>query len=132
YSMSSSFSNTGYFNIYAGVSHEKIKDAVIGIQDELRLLKSEGITQEELDTAKEQLKGSYIFSLENVNGRMFSIGKNMLLLNRIYTPEEVMTNIDAVSLDHIRDISDIITDIQNYSGVLIGRNKVDLKKIIQS
>ena len=90
YSMSSSFSNTGYFNIYAGVSHDKIKDAVIGIQDELRFLKTDGITQEELDTAKEQLKGSYIFSLENVNGRMFSIGKNMLLLDKIYTPEEVM------------------------------------------
>jgi len=132
YSMSSSFSNTGYFNIYAGVSHDKIKDAVIGIQDELKLLKSDGITQEELDTAKEQLKGSYIFSLENVNGRMFSIGKNMLLLNKIYTPEEVMASIDAVTMDDIRDISEIITDIHQYSGVLIGRNKVDLKKIIQS
>jgi predicted Zn-dependent peptidase len=132
YSMSSSFSNTGYFNIYAGVSHDRIKDALIGIQDELKRLKTEGVTLEELQTAKEQLKGSYIFSLENVNGRMFSIGKNMLLLNKIYTPEEVMASIDAVTMDDIRDISGIITDIHNYSGVLIGRNKVDLKKIIQS
>lgn len=132
YSMSSSFSNTGYFNIYAGVSHDRIKDAVIGIQDELKLLETEGVTLEELQTAKEQLKGSYIFSLENVNGRMFSIGKNMLLLNKIYTPEEVMDSIDAVSMDDIRAISELITDIHNYSGVLIGRNKMDLKKIIQS
>ena len=131
YSMSSSFSGTGYFNIYAGVSHDKIKEALVGIQDELKRLKAEGITQEELQTAKEQLKGSYIFSLENVNGRMFSIGKNMLLLNKIYTPEEVMANIDAVTMDDIRDISGLITDIHNYSGVLIGRNKVDLKKIVQ-
>jgi predicted Zn-dependent peptidase len=132
YSMSSSFSNTGYFNIYAGVSHDKIKDAVIGIRDELKILKTDGVTEEELQTAKEQLKGSYIFSLENVNGRMFSIGKNMLLLNRIYTPEEVMASIDAVEMDDVKEISKIITDIHNYSGVLIGRNKIDLKKIIQS
>jgi len=132
YSMSSSFSNTGYFNIYAGVSHDKIKDAVIGIQDELKLLKAGGVTLEELQIAKEQLKGSYIFSLENVNGRMFSIGKNMLLLDKIYTPEEVMASIDEVTMDDIRDISEMVTDIHNYSGVLIGRNKVDLKKIIQS
>lgn len=131
YSMSSSFSGTGYFNIYAGVSHDKIKEALVGIQDELKRLKAEGITQEELQTAKEQLKGSYIFSLENVNGRMFSIGKNMLLLNKIYTPEEVMANIDAVTMDDICDVSGLITDIHNYSGVLIGRNKVDLKKIVQ-
>ncbi len=95
YSMSSSFSNTGYFNIYAGVSHDKVEDAIIGIRAELRLLETGGITVEELQTAKEQLKGSYIFSLENVNGRMFSIGKNMLLLNKIYTPEEVMSSIDG-------------------------------------
>lgn len=132
YSMSSSFSNTGYFNIYAGVSHDKIKDAVIGIQDELKLLKTGGITKDELQTAKEQLKGSYIFSLENVNGRMFSIGKNMLLLNKIYTPEKIMASIDAVTMDDISKVSDMITDIHHYSGVLIGRNKVDLKKIIQS
>ncbi|MDD3169313.1 MAG: pitrilysin family protein [Eubacteriales bacterium] len=132
YSMSSSFSNTGYFNIYAGVSHDKVRDALFGIQDELTLLKKEGITEEELETAKEQLKGSYIFSLENVNGRMFSIGKNMLLLNKIYTAEEVMASIDIVTMEDITEVSEMITDIHNYSGVLISRNKVDLKKIIQS
>lgn len=132
YSMSSSFSNTGYFNIYAGVSHDKIKDALHGIQDELNLLKKDGVTAEELETAKEQLKGNYIFSLENVNGRMFSIGKNMLLLDKIYTAEEVMASIDAVTMDDIIQISEMVTEIHNYSGILIGRNKVDLKKIIQS
>ncbi|HML37736.1 MAG TPA: pitrilysin family protein [Bacillota bacterium] len=132
YSMSSSFSDTGYFNIYAGVSHEKVRDAVIGIQDELKLLKAEGVTPEELQTAKEQMKGSYIFSLENVNGRMFSIGKNMLLLDKIYSPEEVIASIDAVTMEDIVNISEMITDIHNYSGVLIGKSKVDLKKIVQS
>jgi len=132
YSMSSSFSNTGYFNIYAGVSHEKVRDAIGGIQDELRALAKGGVTEEELETAKEQMKGSYIFSLENVNGRMFSNGKNMLLLNKIYTPEEVLASIDAVTPDDIRDISEMVTDIRNYSGVLVGRNQTDLKKIVQS
>ena len=131
YSMASSFTGTGYFNIYAGVSHDKVKDAIIGIKDELKALKDKGITQEELDTAKEQMKGSYIFSLENVNGRMFSIGKNMLLLNKIYTPEEVLSSIDAVTMNDIKEVSELITDISNYSGVLIGRNQVDLKEIIQ-
>jgi predicted Zn-dependent peptidase len=132
YSMSSSFSNTGYFNIYAGVSHEKVRDAVLGIQDELRLLEKDGITLEELETSKEQMKGSYIFSLENVNGRMFSNGKNLLLLNKIYTPEEVIASIDAVTPEDIRDISEIVTDIRSYCGVLIGRKQIDLKKIVQS
>jgi tetrahydromethanopterin S-methyltransferase subunit F len=56
----------------------------------------------------------------------------MLLLDKIYTPEEVMASIDAVTPDDIREISEMVTDIHSYSGVLIGRNKLDLKKIIQS
>ncbi|HHU18463.1 MAG TPA: insulinase family protein [Clostridiales bacterium] len=132
YSMASSFTSTGYYNIYAGISHDKVNDAVNAIKDELMKLKKDGITLDELQTAKEQLKGSYIFSLENVNGRMFSIGKNMLLLNRIYTPEEVIAKIDAVTLEDIFKVSELITDIKNYSGILIGRNEADLQNIIQS
>jgi len=56
----------------------------------------------------------------------------MLLLDRIYTPEEVMSSIDSVTMEDIENISEMITDIHNYSGVLIGRNKLDLKKVIQS
>lgn len=132
YSMASSFTNTGYYNIYAGISHDKVNDAVLAIKDELIRLKKNGITLDELQTAKEQLKGSYIFSLENVNGRMFSIGKNMLLLDRIYTPEEVIASVDAVTMDDIQKVSELITDINNYSAVLIGRNEMDLQKLVQS
>ncbi len=132
YTMSSSFSETGYFNIYAGVSHDKVKDAIVGIKEELNMLKKDGITEEELQIAKEQLKGGYIFSLENVNGRMFSIGKNMLLLNRTYTPEQVMSSIDAVTLDDMRDISTLITDMNQYSGVLIGKKRINLKAVLQA
>ncbi|MBR0596743.1 M16 family metallopeptidase [Sinanaerobacter chloroacetimidivorans] len=132
YSMASSFSISGYFNIYAGVSHDKVKDAILGIKEELRLLKQNGVTAEELQTAKEQLKGNYIFSLENVNGRMFSIGKNILLLNKVYTPEETIQNIESVTMEDIKAVSELITDVAKYSGVLIGRNKIDMKKVIQS
>jgi len=131
YSMASSFSSCGYFNIYAGVGHDKVKDTVMAIKDELELLKNHGVTKDELETAKEQIKGNYIFSLENVNGRMFSIGKNKLLLNKTLTPEEIINRVDEVTMDDIIDISNLITNIHNYSGVLIGRNKVNLKKILQ-
>lgn len=132
YSMSSSFSDTGYFNIYAGVSHDKVEDAIAGIKEELQLLQAKGISADELSTAKEQLKGSYIFSLENVNGRMFSIGKNMLLLRKVYTPEETLANIERVTMEDIRTVSELITDVCQYSAVLVGRKELDLEKLIQS
>jgi predicted Zn-dependent peptidase len=130
YSHTSSFFNAGYFNIYAGVSHDKIQDAIIGIKEELDLLKNEGITADELAVAKEQLKATYIFGQENVNGRMFSIGKNMTILNKIYTPEDVIRDIDNVTLEDIKEVSELISDIKKYSGVIVTNKKCDMKKMM--
>jgi len=82
--------------------------------------------------AKEQLKASYIFGQENVNGRMFSIGKNTILLNRVYTPEEVIGEIDAVTMDDVKKASALIHDIDNYSAVIVTNKKCDLKQMVRS
>ncbi|MEG2199478.1 MAG: insulinase family protein, partial [Anaerovorax sp.] len=115
----------------AGVSHDKVEDTIQAIAHELRLLGLKGVTKEELEIAKEQLKGSYIFSFENVNSRMFTNGKNTLILDRIYTQEEIIDSIDAVTMDDIAKMSTLITDISNYSAVLVGGKKIDVKKVME-
>lgn len=132
YSHASSFVNAGYYNIYAGVSHDKIYDAINGIKEELEILKKDCITEDELHVAKEQLKASYIFGQENVNGRMFSMGKNIILLNRVYTPEEVINEIDAVTMNDIRKASSLIDDINNYSAVIVTNKQCDLKRMVRA
>ena len=128
YSSSSSFVDMGIFSIYAAVSHDKAKEAVSAIKDELLKLKKDGVTEDELSTAKEQIKGSYIFSQENVNGRMFSNGKNMTLLGKFYLPEKVIASIDKVKMGDIEEAAALINNLEDYSGVLITNKKVDLKK----
>jgi len=130
YSMANSFISEGYYNIYAGVSHDKIEAAIHAIKEELMLLKENGVTVEELSIAKEQLKSSYIFSQENVNGRMFSIGKNTTLLGKVFTPEEIIEGIDRVSMADIKEVADLICDVNCYSGVAITNKKIDLKKVM--
>ncbi len=130
YSMYSSFSDAGYFNIYAGTSHETIGEAIDGIKEELKALEEKGVSAEELATAKEQLKSSYIFGQENVAGRMFQIGKNAVLLNKVYTPEEVLSGIDAVTLSDIQDMAQNLCDVRNYCGAAVTNKKINLKSMI--
>jgi predicted Zn-dependent peptidase len=132
YSSTSSFIDMGIFSIYAAVSHEKARDTVNAIKDELLKLKKDGITDDELSTAKEQIKGSYIFSLENVNGRMFSNGKNMTLLGKFYLPEVVIAGIDKVTMDDLEEVSGLINNVELYSGALVTNKKADLKKWMQA
>ncbi len=131
FSMNSSFRNDGYFNIYAGVGHDKVEETVGAIIDELEILKKDGIRLEELTKAKEQLKSTYIFGLENVNGRMFSIGKNAIILDKVFSPEEVLSAIDGVTPEEIAEVTNIICNRDHYSGAAISGNKIPLKKLIQ-
>lgn len=131
YSSNSSFSTSGYYNIYAGVSHAKIGAAIDGIKQELDSLDRNGVTDEELEMSKEQLKSGYIFGQENVASRMFAIGKNVLLLDRVYTDEEVLSGIDAVDTKAINDIKPIICDLGAYSAVCVTKDKVNLNKMVR-
>ena len=129
--MNSAFSTAGYFNIYAGVSHDKVAQAIDGIKEELDLLDRKGVSEEELSMSREQLKSSYIFGQENVASRMFTIGKNLLLLGRVYTEEEVLNGLDSVSRESIEAIKPLVCNPANYSAVLVSNKKAALKKMVR-
>lgn len=131
YSMASAFSDMGYFNIYAGVSHDKLPEAIAAIKQELIKMGEKGVTDDELQAAKEQIKGSYIFSQENVSGRMFSIGKNLTILGRTYTLDEVIQRIDSVTQDDINGVIPMISDITKYSAAAVTNKKIALKKYME-
>lgn len=131
YSMSGSFSDDGYYNIYAGVSHDKIKDAILGIKEELEKLAEQGITVEELESSREQLKAGYIFGQENVSGRMFKNGKNTILCGSHYTQEEVISAFDQVSINDIDKVKELICNFDRYSAVAVSNHKFDLRKVMK-
>ncbi|MBE6020750.1 MAG: insulinase family protein [Clostridiales bacterium] len=130
YSYLSSYTNDGCFTIYAGVGQDKLPETIRLIREELALLKDKGITADEFNAAKEQLKSSYTFSLENVSGKMASNGKSQLLLGKIYTPEETLDKISSVTMEEVEKVIKEFTDMNNYSASATGRNVVDLKELI--
>lgn len=120
----------GFFSIYAGVSTEKAEEALDAIHYELDSLRTGGVTEEELAMAKEQMKSSYIFGLESVNSRMFSIGKNKLLLDRVYSEEEVLSSFDRVTREDILEVAEMIGDYSSYCGAAVTGKDFDLERIV--
>lgn len=131
YSMAPSYSHDGYFNIYAGVSHDRIEEAIDGIRQEMMLLKENGITEDELASSREQLKAAYIFGQENVTGRMFKNGKNMLLLGKLYEAEEIISEFNKVTMDDIKEAEELICDFDRYSAVVVSNKETDLERIMK-
>ena len=131
-SMNAFASKSGFFNIYAGVAHEKLEETVRAIKDEIGMLCEDGVTDDELAMAKEQMKSSFIFGLENINSRMFNIGKNKLLLDKVYEADEVLQGYDAVTKEDILDAARLIGRASDYCGAAVTGRKFDLEALVRS
>ena len=131
-SMNAFASKSGFFNIYTGVAHEKLEETVKAIKDEIGKLCEEGVTDDELAMAKEQMKSSFIFGLENINSRMFNIGKNKLLLDKVYEADEVLQGYDNVTKEDILDAARLIGRASDYCGAAVTGREFDLEALVRS
>lgn len=131
-SMNAFASKSGFFNIYTGVAHEKLEETVKAIKDEIGKLCEDGVTDDELAMAKEQMKSSFIFGLENINSRMFNIGKNKLLLDKVYEADEVLQGYDAVTKEDILDAARLIGRASDYCGAAVTGREFDLEAMVRS
>lgn len=126
YSYPSSYKNAGLYTIYAGMKPENIENVIQLVSKEIDTLIKQGISKEDLEKSKEQLKGSYILGLESTSSRMNSIGKSELMLNKIYSPEEVLKRIDNISLDSATKVISQVFNINKMSFTAVGNIKKDL------
>lgn len=122
YSFPSSYKNTGMITIYFACNPSYLEDAIRLIKDEINNIYTNKISFEELDIIKEQLKGNYILGLEGVSNIMFGIGKAELILGRVYTTDEVLEKIDALTKDDIDKTIDYIFKDGIISAAAVGRD----------
>lgn len=119
YSANGFYTDTGMFIISAGIAQDRIDEAFDAIEDELKRLGNEPIGESEYMSAKEQLKSSYIFGQESVQNRMISNGRNLLGLGECPSQEDVLNELDAVTLGDIEDVKSLISDRSKYSVVYV-------------
>ncbi len=127
YSYPAAYKYEGLFCIYAGMNPEHFEKVLYLIIEEIRKIISKGITKDELEKSKEQLKGSFILGLESTSSRMNSIGKSELLLGRIKTTTEVLSKINSISLSDINEIINMVFNLNNISFSAVGTIPSDFK-----
>lgn len=118
FSYHSAFRDSGVVTIYGGTGAKQLDVLFETVQETLAKLRQDGITEKELNNSKEQLKGSLMLSLESTNSRMSRNGKNELLLSRHRSLDEIVEQIDQVTINSVNSLANsIFTD--EYSVSLI-------------
>jgi len=93
------------------------------IKEEINSLRINLITKDELIKTKEQIKSSYILGLEDTFSRMVNLGESELLLNRIFSPEEILNRIDNIGMDDIERVVSRVFDNDKYNVAYVGKVK---------
>lgn len=119
YSFTSSYRDTGLWAVHAGTGKKKMQEV---IDRTLKLLRElpETITAEELERAKNQLKGNLVFGLESTGSRMQNIANQEIYYGRYYSPAEVMREIDSVSLKGTEKLAEELIRGKNVALTVLG------------
>lgn len=127
YSSPSAYKETGAFNIYLNISEENTDKVLSAVREEIDLLTDKGLTEEELERSKVQLKSSLVFSGENVQSVMSSSGKAMLGNDEIYDFDKKIAQIDAVTPSDVIDYVRKTFDYSKMNAAYVGKKtKADI------
>ena len=104
YSGNAAFRDSGLFYIYAGTEPAHFPRVLDLVLKELKKLRREGITADELTRAKDHLKGSLMLSLESTSSRMTRIAKQELYFGHYFTLDEILAAINRVTIDEVTGV----------------------------
>ncbi|MGH9609114.1 MAG: M16 family metallopeptidase [Bryobacteraceae bacterium] len=121
YSELNLFSDTGCLLVYAGTAAETAKQVVASVMEELRALKRDLITEEELRRAKDHLKGSLMLSLESTSSRMSNLARQELYFDRFLSFDDMLEMIEAVRRDEVQLMAQEFFRIENIALAMLGR-----------
>lgn len=127
YSEQEFYREKGELGIYASMSTENLEDVYRLVKEEIISLNENGITEEELNNSKEQLKGEFMLGMESTESRMNAIGKYMLITGKVETLEDVIEGLNSITMDDINRVISDVLDINKMGVCVVGKGVSEIE-----
>jgi predicted Zn-dependent peptidase len=105
YSNLSPFHDSGLFTVYVATGMNQVSMCLRLMQEAFSKTCKELLPESELQTVKDNLKGTILLSADSVESRMSSIARNELYFGKAFTVEEVCDRIDEVTPEELRRVA---------------------------
>jgi predicted Zn-dependent peptidase len=131
YSYHGQYLDTGCITVYAGTRPENTVQVVGIIADEVDKLLATGITREELDRAREAMKGSLVLGLENTSSRMMRLGRSEVSGVEILSIDELVARFEAVTLEDVSRVANETLGGPRTLSIVGPHASADVEKLLQ-
>lgn len=122
----SSYEDIGTIAFYAGVQKDKLNESIKIIQDQIADICKTGPTEEELERAKQNLRGHLALALEDSFEIASFLAEEAIFEDKIRQPEEIIEKLNAVSAKDIQSLSQDIFKSDKMGLAIVGPKKYDI------
>jgi len=127
YSHISGYMDTGLIKIYVATDKEEINRVLELIGLMIRRIKDGDLSVSDMARTKEYLIGGILIGSENIDNMMIRLAKNEFIFERYISYEELIAELEKVTLDEVIDVSKRIFSADKVSLTVLG--PVDRDKI---
>jgi predicted Zn-dependent peptidase len=132
FSYASHYADSGQVALYVGTRPENVAEAMDVIGTELGRLHAEGVSEEELERARENVKGRTVLSMESTLTRMNRLGSSVLMDVPLLSVDEVLAAFDAVTLDDVMALARDLWDPGRMSAAGVGGSESAFRSALES
>lgn len=119
-SYSEQYVDRGTVAMYVGTREDNVAEACEIIGRELASLRDEGVSADELERAKEHVKGRMVLSLESTAARMSRNARAVLFDLPLLTLDELITKTEAVTREDVAELTNELYAPRSISAACIG------------
>jgi predicted Zn-dependent peptidase len=120
YSYLPTYIDSGLVVVYAGTNEDSFQEVIELVLREFDRLKREPLKNGELETAKEQLKGNLLLSLESSDNLMTRLAKNEIYFQSYLPVGKILKGIDEVNEETVRKLANEIFDERLFCLTVLG------------
>ncbi|MCH5166026.1 MAG: insulinase family protein [Clostridiales bacterium] len=95
----------GIFSICANVNVKNVESSIVAIKSEIEKIVDSGVTDDETEKAKTQLKVNALFGKENPMNYMLALMRRRVILGSDYDLDELLARINAITSDKINALA---------------------------
>ena len=114
------YTERGAVAMYVGTREENVREACEIIGAELGNLRDQGVTAEELERAKEHVKGRMVLGLEATGMRMTRLARAILFDVPLLSLDELLMRVQRVTGDEVAELAAELYDPEGLSAACIG------------
>jgi len=123
YSGVTSFNDCGQFSVYAGTDPKNVPEVLDLTMKELGRIKTEPMPEEELQRAKDHLRGSMLMGLESTGSRMSRLARQEMVFGRHVSVDEALKGLEAVRPEDVQRLAVEIFGERELAMTLLGRDE---------